>query len=508
MWKFQPFLALAVAALVLCGASSAGSPGGVDSALLQPDGKIVAIGWGHRGLQQGFGLARFTQRGAPDKGFGLRGKVSTPFLTQAVANSGALQADGKIIAAGYAGGQYRSTWNFALVRYTLKGTPDKSFGKSGRVTTKFRNASSVASAVALHPNGEIVVAGTATSKSGNPLNPPVRFAVVRYKPNGSLDTTFGPGPEGSASAVALQPDGEVVVAGSNNGNLELVRYEPGGSLDPSFGVGGRVTTSLGAPAGANAVALQSDGKIVVAGSVGTGVAGDPGYKFALARYLPDGSLDPSFGSGGVVTTPFTDLISADLPWGGVAQAVAIQPDGKLLAGGGELWPWPGRGEFALARYNADGSLDTSFGDGGKVTSSFGYAPPENPTEDGDAINGLAVQPDGKIIAAGVSQFGPHTEQYAVALARYQSDGSLDQSFGTGGLVKTSLALCVVPHLSGQKMDWFAQKWIKGSHCSVGKIERVHSRRVKRRRIISEKPRPGTVHVEGTRVRVVVSLGRP
>jgi len=140
-----------------------------------------------------------------------------------------------------------------------------------------------------------------------------------------------------------------------------------------------------------------------------------------------------------------------------------------------------------------------------VTTSFGYSPPENPTE-GDVVNALALQPDGKIVAAGESQFGPHTERYAVALARYLPEGSLDPAFGQTGEVKTSLALCVVPKRRGKKMDWFAQQYIKGAHCAVGKIERVHSR-LKRRRIISERPRPGTVHVEGTKVRVLVSLGR-
>jgi uncharacterized delta-60 repeat protein len=501
--------AAAGAGLVLCSAGSAGSEGAAYSVLLQPNGKIVVAGWGQRGSQDTIGLARYTPAGVLDKSFGLRGKVAAPFGARSIGYSAALQPDGKIVAGGYSGGNGRaSTWQFGLARYTAKGALDTTFGKKGRVRTSFGPSGSLVSAVAMQPNGKIVAAG-------NALPPPSwKMALARYTRTGKLDPSFGAkgvvrAPSASSDAVAsamtLQEDGKILVAGETGFDFVLLRYLPNGSLDQTFGSGGIVTTALSGPAQANAVALQGDGKIVLAGYVQTDPVG-PGYEFALARYDADGSLDPTFGSGGVVTTSIGNILEADLPYGGIAYAVAIQPDGKVDVGGSDLIPWPDRGKFALVRYNADGSLDSSFGDGGKVATSFGYGPPENPTEDGDSVRSLALQPDGKIVAAGESQFGPHTEQYAVALARYLSDGSLDPAFGQAGEVKTSLALCSVPKLRGRRMDWFAQQRIKGAHCAVGKITRVHSH-LKRRRIISERPRPGTVHVEGTKVRVLVSLGR-
>jgi uncharacterized delta-60 repeat protein len=506
MRRFQAFLALAGAALVICAAVSAHPAGGAYSLVLQPNGKIVAAGWGQRGSQVAIGLARYTPGGSLDKGFGLRGQAVTPFGQRSGAYSAALQADGKVVTAGFTGRAFSSSYRFGLARYAPNGALDHSFGTKGHISTKIGSGGAVANGVTVQADRKIVAVGLVGALD--------RFIVARYLPGGKLDTSFGTGgiaqtalgSNAVASAVAPQPDGKIVVSGTAGDDFVLVRYQSDGSLDPAFGTNGVVKTSLASPADARAIALQPDGKIVVAGDVETDSVG-PGYRFALARYLPDGSLDPSFGSSGIVTTPFGNVIAADLPFGGAAGAVAIQTDGKIVAGGTLFVPWPGRGSFAIARYNADGSLDSSFGDGGRVTSSFGYAPPENPTEAGDFVAGLALQPDGKVVAGGFSQFGPHTEQYAVAVARYLSDGSLDQSFGTGGLVKTSLALCVVPKLRGQRMDWFAQQRIKGSHCAVGKIKRVHSRRVKRRHIISERPRPGTVHVEGTKVRVVVSLGR-
>jgi uncharacterized delta-60 repeat protein len=499
------FCVLTLAALIACGVSSAGSTGAAYSVLLQPNGKIVVAGWRQRGGQDTFGLARYTSGGALDKSFGLRGKVAAPFGTRSGAYSAALQADGKIITAGFTGRVYSSSYRFGLARYTSKGALDQSFGTKGHATAKIGSAGSFANAVAVQPDGKVIAAvGTVLGDE---------IVLVRYRPNGTPDTSFGsggrvrtsPGP-GAAEALTLQPDGKIVVAGAIREDVLVARYNADGSRDSTLGVNGIVLTSFGGAAAARAVALQEDGKIVIAGLAGTGDPSDPGFKFALARYNGDGSLDTSFGSGGIVTTTIGNIIAADLPYGGVANAMAIQPDGKIVAGGAQFVPWPGRGNFAIVRYLSDGSLDPSFGDGGKVTTSFGYAPPENPTEDGDVVNALALQPDGKILAAGESQFGPHTEQYAVALARYLSDGSLDPAFGQGGEVKTSLALCQVPRLRGQKMDWFAQKRIKGAHCAVGKITRVHNRR-KRRRIISERPRPGTVHVEGAKVRVLVSLGR-
>ncbi len=162
-----------------------------------------------------------------------------------------------------------------------------------------------------------------------------------------------------------------------------------GDLDPSFGSSGKVTTDFGGSDAASAVAIQTDGRIVAAGRSGSG-------DFALARYNVDGSLDPTFGSSGMV---MTDFGGSD-----AASAVAIQPDGRIVTAGRS-----GSGDFALARYNADGSLDPSFGSGGKVTTDFGGF---------DLALGVALQSDGKIVAAG--QGG---SSFDFALARYNADGS-------------------------------------------------------------------------------------
>src|SRR2546426_2863336 len=153
-----------------------------------------------------------------------------------------------------------------------------------------------------------------------------------------------------------------------------------GDLDATFGIGGRVLTDFGGGDRARAVALQADGKIVVAGSSSAGAVG---ADFALARYNPGGSLDPTFGSGGRVLTDF-----------GVddeARAVALQADGKIVVAGGF-----GGAFFALARYNPNGTLDTSFGSEGRVFTNFGGR---------DGARALALQADGKIVAAGFTSSG-------------------------------------------------------------------------------------------------------
>jgi uncharacterized delta-60 repeat protein len=254
--------------------------------------------------------------------------------------------------------------------------------------------------------------------------------------DGELDLDFGTGGkvitgfgsdepfEGYAgvNGLALQADGKIIAAGdfttySVRGGrtvFALTRYLPDGSLDRSFGAGGKVTTEFGGEDEANAVALQGDGKIVAAGGH-CNTIGRRYCTFALARYLPDGNLDTSFGAGGRVTTDF-----GVVAW---AETVAIQRDGKIVAAG--VYRRVGRTDtFALVRYLPDGSPDKSFGAGGKVATEFG----------GDAwAFAVALQGDGKIVAAGFSEIGDRT---AFALVRYRLDGSLDTGFGAGGRVTT------------------------------------------------------------------------
>ncbi len=381
---------------------------------------LAACGGGGGG---GGGASAPPPAGTLDTSFGSGGKVTTTFgsSTDDYAYAVALAPDGKIVVAGRS---YNGTNNdFALARYNADGSLDTSFGSGGKVTTGIHTGDDVAYALALAPDGKIVVAGYTDAGSTG-----YDFALARYNADGSLDTTFGSGGKvttafGSgtdeAYALALAPDGKIVVAGrSRNGanyDFALARYHTDGTLDTSFGSGGKVVTAIGANTDeAYALALDPDGKIVAAGTSLNGLT----YDFALARYNADGSLDTTFGSGGKVTTAIGSGYDA-------AAGVALTPDGKIvLAGrshnGTNL-------DFALARYNANGTLDTTFGSGGKVVTAIG-------TSD-DIAYDIALAPDGRMVVTGMSDNGTNLD---FALARYNADGTLDASFGSGGKVTTPI----------------------------------------------------------------------
>src|SRR5581483_7806589 len=283
-----------------------------------------------------------------------------------------------------------------------------------------------ARAVAIQSDGKIVVIGFSDA------NRDFDFALARYNPDGSLDTSFGGdgkvltdfgGSDDEAFGVAIQADGKIVVAGFSdvNGDFDfaIVRYNPDGSLDNTFGSGGKITTDFGGGSddGAFALSIQTDGRIVASGfSIpGVGKTAD----FAIARYNPDGSLDTTFGNGGGVLTDFNNH-SDD-----VSFAIAIQTDGKIVAAGFSDTGSGSATDFAIARYNTDGSPDTTFDNDGKVITDFGG--------DDDEANGVAIQSDGKIVAAG---FSDANGDFDFALARYNPDGSLDTSFGGDGEVLT------------------------------------------------------------------------
>ncbi|TMA39245.1 MAG: hypothetical protein E6J79_03985 [Deltaproteobacteria bacterium] len=308
-----------------------------------------------------------------------------------------------------------------LAAWANPGDLDPSFGTGGQVITPISSGYDAANALVVQPDGKLVAAGHAYN-AGNTV-----FALVRYNPDGTLDGTFGSGGKvttviGTASrgtALVLQPDGKLVAAGyTYNGNstaFALVRYNTNGGLDTSFGSGGKVTTAIGSLDDEPfALILQSNGKLVAAGYSDNGST----ITFALVRYNANGSLDTTFGTGGKVTTSI----------GGVddeAFALVLQPDGKLVAAGYAASATTYA--FALVRYNSSGSLDTSFGTGGKVTTAIG-------TLDDEAI-ALVLQPDGKLVAAGYSDNGA---SITVELVRYSASGSLDTGFGTGGKVSTPI----------------------------------------------------------------------
>jgi len=384
-----------------------GDSSGAGGVAIQGDGKIVAVGFVDTGFTVNFALARYNPDGSLDTSFSGNGKQQTGFGASDRTNAVALQGDGKIVAAGRTKGGGAA--EFALARYNPNGSLDASFSGDGKQTTLvFGDA---ARGVALQADGKIVAVGGGGAD----------FALARYNPNGSLDTSFSGdgkqttdfgGDHDQAAAVALQGDGKIVAVGGALGtggqDFALARYNPDGSLDSSFSGDGKQTTDFfGESDEATAVALQGDGKIVAVG----GALGTAGQDFALARYNPDGSLDPSFSGEGKQTTNFG---------GGddTAAAVALQGDGKIVAVGGA-----GTGDFALARYNPDGSLDPSFSGDGKQRTDFGGAL-------GETATGVALQGDGKIVAVGY--VGIDGIESDFALARYNPDGSLDTSFSGDG----------------------------------------------------------------------------
>jgi uncharacterized delta-60 repeat protein len=383
------------------------------------------------GVQLAHGAA-----GTLDQTFGRGGRVTTDFNgTTDIAYAIALQPDGKIVVAGitYANNDY-SKEDFAVVRYNPNGTRDTTFGANGKVTTDFPNLAAVPSAVVIQPDGKILVAGGAF--------PLFTFlgdiALVRYNANGSLDSSFGHAgivrtrfSAGGSYAfdVALLPNGKIIIAGtvfvdfssddSSNTDFALVRYNPNGAIDPTFGNGGGVITDFdGFNDDAHAILIQSDGKIVAIGS-----AKNPAhyYDFALARYFPNGTLDAGFGVGGKVRSDFG---ASNLD---IAYCAALQSNGKIVAAGTATLNDGSYGDFAIARYNANGTLDTNFSQDGRVTIEFGSIL--------QSAYSVLVQPNAKIVTVGYPNSESSDSDFL--LARLNPNGSPDSTFGVAGRVRTS-----------------------------------------------------------------------
>jgi uncharacterized delta-60 repeat protein len=310
----------------------------------------------------------------------------------------AIQKDGKLVVAGLGG----------IARYTTNGRLDQSFRRGGKVLTQ----GFVAKAIAIQPDARIIAGGE--KKSDYRVG-----RLVRLTATGRLDPSFGRG--GSvqtgfgAEAIALQADGKIVAGGG-----ALARYTRRGRLDStSFGRGGKVTPDFGV----SALALQPDGRIVVCGGL-------LGGRIALARYTADGTRDASFGKGGKVVITFEFLVRGC--------ALAIQPDGDVIAA---AVGFDYDSDFALARFSAQGVLDSGFGDGGKVLTNFGPDPNQITDESEDSAFAAAIQRDGKIVAAGFSDVKGLCDDMGhscrdFALVRYTADGSLDGIFGRDGKVLT------------------------------------------------------------------------
>ena len=351
---------------------------------VQADGKTIAAGQAEViGSGTDFAIVRYNPDGSLDASFGTGGKVTTaigPLTSSDAAFAVAIQADGKIVAAGYADGISGSGRDFAVVRYNSNGTLDASFGVSGKLTTPFGSAlsSDASTSLAIQPDGKIIAAGYADDVADSGAD----FAIARYNDDGSLDlifdgdgkatTAIGAGTASDlAQAVAIDSAGKIVAAGytvdatADSVDIALARYNSDGTPDSSFDGDGKVITTIGSSttfAIAAAVAIQADGKIVAAGFTDDEFLG---ADFALVRYNVDGLLDGSFDIDGIVTTAISLGTGFD-----IAQALVIQPDGKIIAAG--FTDNSGGGtDLAVVRYNANGSLDNSFNTDGKATIDLG-----------------------------------------------------------------------------------------------------------------------------------------
>ena len=386
---------------------------------VQPDGKIVLVGWDGTKLS----LSRYTSAGRLDSTFGEEGIVRL----EAFPNySVAIQADGKIVVA--TSTAISSCNEVLILRYNQDGTPDLSFGTGGTSTYKATQSCDSIAGLGIQQDGKIVVLGVGV--------------VLRFDTVGSIDHSFGTDgvvyffdatghwpadyPGMTATNIAIQGDSKIVVAGyswgagPNPGYYSfLLRYGTDGIFDNSFGSGGMVVRhNLALAAYAltdfrQALTIQTDGKIVFANSH----SNDKDEDLLLRRYSSDGTLDSAFGQEGSVV--YGSNIG---PAPGVGQAVAVQSDGKIVVAGSTSNGI--NNDILVVRYNTDGALDMTFGEVGFVI----YNGSQNKN---DYANAVALQADGKILVTGTSN-GP--SPYDFLLLRYNADGTLDDSFGADGVV--------------------------------------------------------------------------
>ncbi|HYV92933.1 MAG TPA: T9SS type A sorting domain-containing protein [Chitinophagales bacterium] len=339
-----------------------------------------------------FSVAAFAQAGELDNTFGGDGKVTTYIQSfGAEIHSLAIQTDGKIVAAGTSKSGVSHSAG-CLARYNTNGTVDSSFNGSGISIyggLPYRNAVSVA----IQSDGKIVFVGDDFNTG----------YIARLNTDGIIDASFGIGgifedPSFTfAHSLAIQTDGKIIAAGG--GGFTVIRYNEDGTRDSTFGIGGIVTNSN--LTNALSVVIQTDGKILT-------VTSSYFTSSCLVRLNTDGTLDSSFNSNGIVATNIGIEFTSS--------PVIIQPDGKIIVAGSSGL------DFAMARYNTNGMPDSSFGLGGQATTYL-----TNST-----LSSMALQSDGKIIAVGVA--GNYASDFAVA--RFNSNGALDDTFGTNGILST------------------------------------------------------------------------
>jgi uncharacterized delta-60 repeat protein len=356
---------------------------------LQADGKIVVTG-SSAGTDRPSGLmvARLNIDGSMDPTFSHDGVAYTLIGEGTIGYAVEVQSDGKIVAAGYATTGRGDV--FVVVRYTTHGALDTSFSRDGiRTASIGKDPYDIAEDMTIQPDGKIVVVGESDENGLDGLD----FAILRLLPDGTRDRSFSRDGErivafkdyeSLATSVAVDAEGNIVVSGTvraDRSEIALARVLPSGAMDASFGSNGRVVTRLPYLSGLGTVLIDDDGRIVGVGGT-QGSPDRPHLGFLVARYLPDGSLDPAFSGDGMVKT----RIGASAG----AQGVAIDAIGRIIAAG-TARTGPGTFAFAAARYTRNGRLDTSFSGDGYLTTSISHE-----------VYGHAVeiQADGRAVVAG------------------------------------------------------------------------------------------------------------
>ena len=384
---------------------------------IQSDGKIVVAG-SSRSANDDFIVSRYNPNGSLDTTFDGDGITITPIGTgdeQALAVI--IQPDGKIIAAGQTSNG--TNFDIAVVRYNVNGSLDTSFDSDGKAVTPIGSSNELVRTIALQNDGKIVVAGQTFNGANNDI------CLLRYESNGSLDATFD-GNSGTGNGiittavgngtdlgygVAVQPDGKIIVAGyyfNVTNDAVVLRYDTNGVLDTSFDGDGIAITAVGTGTDeALSVALQSDGKIVIAGCINQNATPND---FLIVRYNADGSIDNTFGTNGATITPIGNASE-------IALGVSIQKDGKIVAIG--FSNNGANNDFAVVRYNTNGTLDTSFDGDGKLTMPIGSG--------SDNSNGIAIQEDGKIVVVGRALIGANFD-FAITRFGYGTNAQTNDGF--------------------------------------------------------------------------------
>lgn len=386
---------------------------------IQSDQKLVVAGFTYVGTDSDFAICRYNTDGSLDASFGTGGKVTVDFMGQAdEASSVLIQADGKIVVGGKT---FDGTdEDFALIRLNTNGTMDNTFGGMGYMVTNFFGGDESITGLALQADQKIVACG-------NIFNGTKDFAVARYTTAGLLDITFDgdgkvttdfAGSNEVCHGIALQPDGKIVLTGATyvgaNSDFGLIRYNTDGSLDIGFDGDGKVITDIANDHDSGIDLVVKDGtKLVV---VGNSVVAVDKTSFAILQYNLDGTLDNTFSTDGIFVTgveTYTGVGYTDE----TAHKVAVQSDGKLVVGGYSHFNYTNY-NFALVRVNADGSLDTSFDFDGQLTTNFSGTST-------DVIQDLAIQSDGKIVAAGYSDLTFALARYAMETCSLNASASLN-----------------------------------------------------------------------------------